>query len=254
MNTPEQSARKIFGRRAEHYTTSACHADPQVLGKVVALSKARPGWRVLDVATGTGHTAFAVAPSVSSVVGIDLTPEMLTEARRLRAHHRCPNVTFQLADVHDLPYPDASFDLITCRRAAHHFSDISGALREMRRVLCDHGRVVIDDRSVPEDDFVDECMNALDRYHDESHIRQYRPSKWALLLREAGFRLETVEPYTRHRPLSSLTQGVSEANVQGIRDELDRLDEGQREALNLVEVDGLTYINHWYVMLAARKE
>ena len=75
-----------------------------------------------------------------------------------------------------------------------------------------------------------------------------------MLLREAGFRLETVEPYTRHRPLSSLTQGVSEANVQGIRDELDRLDEGQREALNLVEVDGLTYINHWYVMLAARKE
>jgi hypothetical protein len=123
----------------------------------------------------------------------------------------------------------------------------------MRRVLRDNASLVVDDRSVPEDDFVDECMNTLDRYHDESHVRQYRPSEWASLLEEAGFRPETVEPYSRHRPLSSLTEGVSKANVQGIHDGLDRLDRRQREALNLVEVDGQMYINHWYVMLSARK-
>ena len=251
MKSPEESAREVFGRRASTYTTSACHTDPQVLGKVVELSGARPDWRALDVATGTGHTAFALAPAVAFVIGVDLTPEMLLEARQLGVERSIANVTFQIADARHLPCPDASFDLLTCRRAAHHFSDIAAALREMRRALRPGGRLVVDDRSVPEDDFVDSCMNELDRFHDASHVRQYRPGEWRAMLEEAGFQVESVDPYTRHRPLASLTDGVSEANVRRVIETLDRLDELQRRALNLVEVGGVTHINHWYVMTSA---
>ena len=251
MKSPEESAREVFGRRARTYATSACHTDPQVLGMVVELSGASPEWRALDVATGTAHTAFALAPAVASVIGMDLTPEMLGEARHLGVQRSISNVTFQIADVHHLPYPDGSFDLITCRRAAHHFSDIASALREMRRALRRGGRLVIDDRSVPEDDFVDNCMNQLDRFHDESHVRQYRPGEWREMLEEAGFEVESVEPYTRHRPLASLTDGVSEANVRRVCQTLERLDELQRRALSLGEGDGVTHLNHWYVMISA---
>jgi ubiquinone/menaquinone biosynthesis C-methylase UbiE len=212
-----------------------------------------PGWRALDVATGTGHTAFALAPHVAEVIATDITPEMLAEGERLRIERKIPNVGFSIADVHDLPFPDEAFDLVTCRRAAHHFSRIRIAIEEMRRLLRPGGRLVIDDRSVPDDDFVDACMNKLDWYHDESHIRQYRPQEWRKMLEDGGFAVEIMEPYIQHRPLTSLTDGVTPENVRKIEKMLARLNDEEREKLNLVERDGELYLNHWYVMLAARR-
>ena len=254
------AAREIFGERAAIYTTSPSHTDPEVLAEVVWLAAPQADWSVLDVATGTGHTAFALAPHVARVVGTDLTPEMLAEGEKLARERGIANVRFCLADVHALPFDDGAFHVVTCRRAAHHFSDIARALREMRRVLRPEGsrrpfgsgRLVIDDRSVPEDDFVDACMNDLDRLHDESHVRQYRPSEWHRLLAQTGFVVESIQPYTRHRPLTSLTDRVSPQNVSKIHAILGGLDAEQRQKLNLADVDGQPYLNHWYVMLSAR--
>src|SRR5262245_6804253 len=120
----EEAAKRIFGERAESYTTSAAHADEQVLAQIVLLAQAQPDWTALDIATGTGHTALAVAPYVASVIGFDLTPEMLAEADKLRAARGVSNVSFREGDVHSLPFPNASFDLVTSRRAPHHFSNI----------------------------------------------------------------------------------------------------------------------------------
>lgn len=249
----EDLAKRVFGKRAALYTTGATHTDPRVLQRVVELSAPQAHWSALDIATGTGHTALALAPHVASVIGIDLTPRMLAQAERLQVERGATNVTFQTGDVHRLTFPDASFDLITCRLAAHHFSDIRRALGEMRRVLRRAGRLVIDDRSVPEDDFVDGCMNALDRLHDESHVRQYRPSEWHSMLAEAGFAVHLVEPYVRHRPLTALTDRVSPEDVARIRAMLASLDEVQRAALNFVAVAGQPYLNHWYVLIAATR-
>lgn len=253
MKTTEQKAKQIFGQRASQYTTSAAHTDPQVLARVVELASPQRGWLVLDVATGTGHTAFALAGHVRAVIGIDLTAEMLAESRQLRAARAISNVAFGLADVHDLPFPSETFHLITCRRAAHHFSRIGLALCEMRRVLRGGGRLVIDDRSVPEDDFVDACMNRLDCYHDESHVREYRPSEWRGLLEAHGFVVDAVQAYVKHRPLTALTDDVSAANVRRIQAVLDSLTPDQRAALNLREVDGQPYLNHWYLMIRGTK-
>ena len=63
MRKTEEEAKRIFGERASRYTTSAAHTDPQVLARVVELAAPQPDWLVLDVATGTGHTAFALAAS-----------------------------------------------------------------------------------------------------------------------------------------------------------------------------------------------
>jgi ubiquinone/menaquinone biosynthesis C-methylase UbiE len=61
---------------------------------------------------------------VASVIGVDLTPEMLAEAERLRVERSITNVSFETADAHDLPFEDNRFQFVTCRRAAHHFSDL----------------------------------------------------------------------------------------------------------------------------------
>ena len=249
----EQKAREVFGARAAYYVTSTSHTDQAVLDRVVELCRPTPDAVALDVATGAGHTALALAPHVRQVIATDITPEMLDLGRTLQTERGITNVEFKLASVDDLPFADGSFDIVTCRRAAHHFADIHHALAEMRRVLKPGGRLVIDDRSVPEDDFVDATMNRLDVLHDESHVREYRPSEWERMLSEAGFQIEAVETYTRHRPLSSLTDNVSPENTALIHEIISSLDAGQRRAMNVVDKDGETYINHWFVMLLALK-
>ncbi len=248
-----QSAQQIFGARAAWYTTSAAHTDQAVLDRVAELAQPRPGALALDVATGAGHMAFVLAPRVRRVIATDITPEMLAEGRKLKAERGVANVEFREADVADLPFGDEAFDIVTCRRAAHHFPDIARALREMRRVLKRTGRLVVDDRSVPEDDFIDATMNTLDWLHDESHVREYRASEWERMLSEAGFAVEAIEPYTRRRALSSLTANVEPGNAARIHAVVASLNDSQRAAMNVAEKDGEIYTNHWYVMVVGMK-
>ena len=243
----------VFAQRAAFYTTSAVHKDKAVLDRLVELAQVQPADCVLDVATGTGHTAFAIASHVREVIATDVTPEMLSEGEKLKAEGGITNVEFRLADAYALPFDDESFDAVTCRRAAHHFADIRRALREMRRVLRPGGRLVVDDRSVPADDFVDVTLNRLDRLHDHSHVRQYRPGEWQSMMQEAGGKTEVIESYTKHRPLSAFTSGVEPESAADIERIIAELNEAQRAALNLTEKDGEVYLNHWYVMVVGVK-
>jgi len=250
----EERAKAIFGDRADLYTTSAAHTDQQVLGRLVEIANPQADWHVLDVGTGTGHTALAFATHVSEVIGLDLTEEMLVEARKLASTRDVDNVSFRIADVHQLPRElDGSFDLVTCRRAAHHFSDIDRALSEMVRTLRPGGMLLIDDRSVPEDDWVDETMHRLDCLHDASHVRQYRASCWIELLEQAGLSVEIVEPYTKTRPVLALTTRVSAENVAEIHTIFDHLTSEQKTKLGVEIQDGEQRSTHWYLMIAARK-
>ena len=251
--TPEDLAREYFARRAEFYSASASHKDPESLARLVDVAGLQQDWRVLDVAAGAGHATCAVAPRVAHVAAVDLTPEMLAQTKRLQTSQELSNITYALADVHELPFAEEVFDLVVCRRAAHHFSELPLALDELHAVLKPGGLLVIDDRSVPESTFAIACMNQLDAYHDPSHVWEYPPAEWLDMLVDAGFLVEILEPYDRHLPLSSLTEGAPEGNAGRILAVLDELNAYQRSVLNLIEQDGELYINHWYVLVAARK-
>ncbi len=113
---------------------------------IVALAQPRPGMIVLDVASGTGAPALQIARAVAPnghVTATDLKPEPLKIAADRARERNLTNLTFEVADVHRLPFPDASFDLVTSRLAVMFFSDLPRALAEMRRVLKPGGRIAI---------------------------------------------------------------------------------------------------------------
>jgi ubiquinone/menaquinone biosynthesis C-methylase UbiE len=100
--------------------------------------------RVLDVGTGPGRIARALADQHPqwTVCGLDLDPQMIAYAEKRDVLQR---VSFTVGDVADLPYPDGSFDLIVSSMSQHHWTDVEGALRGLRRVLRPGGRLWIYD-------------------------------------------------------------------------------------------------------------
>ncbi len=250
---PRASAQEVFGRRAAYYTTSATHTDAEVLQRVVELSALKPGDRVLDVGTGTGHTALALAPHAAEVIGLDLTPEMLIEAEGLLGQRGFENVRWELGDVQALPYPGDAFDVVACRRAAHHFTDMPLAMAEMRRVLRPGGRLVIDDRTVPDDPALDALMNRLDLLHDHSHVREYSAAEWVAFCERVGLAVDVVEVYIRHRHLSSLTEGVAQEDVAGIYRLVEAMTPEQASALHLERRDDGWWFDHHYLLVGAHR-
>lgn len=105
----------------------------------------RPGERVLDLACATGIVARKVAPVIGNggrVVGLDVSPDMLSVARRYAASEEV-EVEWLEGPAEDLPLPDEAFDLVLCQQGVQFFEDPSRALAEAERVLADEGRVAL---------------------------------------------------------------------------------------------------------------
>jgi ubiquinone/menaquinone biosynthesis C-methylase UbiE len=182
-----------FGAAAEAYTTSLTHSDPSALARVIHLARPKPTDIALDIATGAGHTALALAPHVAQVTAYDLTEPMLAETAHNAAARGLSNVTTRQGPAESLPFADATFDIVTVRQAPHHFADVRAAVREMARVARPGARVIIIDSTAPEDDSLDLQWNHIEKLRDPSHVRNYRPSEWRAFVAEAGLQPFFVE-------------------------------------------------------------
>ncbi len=183
-----------YARQAKRYAQSALHRRGESLEAVRRLAAATGEDTVLDLGTGTGFTAFAVAADAGRVIASDLTREMLDQARRLaRERALDEGLEWILAAAENLPFPDDTFPIITCRYASHHFHDLPRALRELTRVVQPGGRVVLCDVVAPEAPATVELMNQLERVRDPTHIWDYPLSQWCgELLPAAGLEVREV--------------------------------------------------------------
>ena len=186
-NTPRRiGAQEQFGRQAQHYARSSGHSSGESLQVVRDWASTAHYGRAVDVATGTGFTAFTVAPFADWVVASDLTPEMIAETRNLASERGLTNVGYALAAAEDLPFADASLDLLTCRIAPHHFMDLRKAITEWRRVLAPGAVLILADTCSPEDAPTSVWMNDVEERRDPSHVANLSPSGWLEVLEENG--------------------------------------------------------------------
>jgi ubiquinone/menaquinone biosynthesis C-methylase UbiE len=123
--------------------------------------------RALDVGTGAGTLALALAPLVREVVGVDIVPELLERARA-----RAPaNVTFLEGDATSLPFERYSFDLTCTRRTLHHIARPELVIAELARVTVPGGRIFVDDQIAPVDPLAALELDRFEQARDPSHTR-----------------------------------------------------------------------------------
>ncbi len=204
----------VWDDRAEAYRTSAIHAAGDDLDVLVEWCEPGPGVTAIDVATGGGHVARRLREAGARVVTVDPAPGMQADTT---------------APAESLPFADSSFDVAACRLAAHHFADVSAAVREMARVA---KRVVVCDNT-----FVSDVSEEADRLRDPSHVRNYSVEEWRALFEAAG--LEIVGEELMLRPLEIepwlARTGCDGADADRVRELLaDRIVDGFMDLPTLV--------------------
>jgi demethylmenaquinone methyltransferase/2-methoxy-6-polyprenyl-1,4-benzoquinol methylase len=109
--------------------------------RLIDLAAPRPGTRALDLATGTGDIAFALAARGARVVGLDITFRMIELARGKGARD-FPALWFLVGDMQALPFPSASFDIVTTGYGLRNVPNLTTAIEEIGRVLTPGGQVL----------------------------------------------------------------------------------------------------------------
>ncbi len=178
-----------FGPHARAYVESRDHATGRDLDHLAELAVGRAGCRVLDLGCGGGHVSSTLAPHASEVVAYDLSPEMLAAVTATASRRGLANIRTQQGQAEDLPFPDASFDMVVTRFSAHHWDDLALGLAGLRRVLKPDGLAVVIDVVSPGTPILhDTFLQAIELLRDPSHVRDYSAAEWLGALETAGLR------------------------------------------------------------------
>jgi ubiquinone/menaquinone biosynthesis C-methylase UbiE len=229
--------RRQWGPLAQAYLESPTHARGEDLDTMLAFADPQPDEVALDVGCGVGHTLRRLAPRVRLAVGADATPGMLEGARTLLDRERIANAVLVTTPAESLPFLDSSFDVVTCRLAAHHFADIGRAFREVHRVLRPGGRFVLSDNYAPDDEALDRFINTLEATRDRTHVREHTVSGWRELLEQAGFGVSDESRGTVHietEPWLARSR-TPEADARRVREMMRAAPKPTRDAFGIDE-------------------
>ncbi|MGC9236987.1 MAG: class I SAM-dependent methyltransferase [Thiomonas sp.] len=224
-----------FGTTAQAYLSSAVHAQGDDLRRLGALVRQLQAGSALDLGCGAGHASFALAAAGAQVTAVDLASEMLEIVAGEAAARQLTGLRTQQASVDALPFDAGRFDLVVTRFSAHHWLDVTAALREVRRVIKPSGTLVIIDVVAPESPLCDTLLQTVEILRDASHVRDYRLSEWRELLRQAGFAVPRTDDWALTMEFASWVARMRapELRVQAIRDVFAQAPQEARAAFRL---------------------
>jgi SAM-dependent methyltransferase len=162
-----EQVRARFGATAERVAEHAGEQVEMVREQLRSFVAPRGDERALDVGTGAGTLALALAPLVREVVGVDIVEALLVQARA----NAPANVSFVEGDATALPFEPFSFDLVCTRRTLHHIGRPELVVAELTRVTAPGGHVFVDDQIAPVDPLAALELDRFERARDPSHTR-----------------------------------------------------------------------------------
>jgi ubiquinone/menaquinone biosynthesis C-methylase UbiE len=261
MSTQSQEAqtghkavvREEFTKQADAFAAAPAITNEERLARLITAIQPSPNAQALEVATGPGYVAMALAAHCRDVVGIDLTEAPLRIAERIRNERGLKNVRFEQGDADSLLAGE--FDIVVCRFAFHHFEDPARALEQMCRVCRPGGTIAVEDLYSSEMPERAAYWNAMERLRDHSHTRALALSELIALFAQAGIEIERLYSDQLASDVEEwlASSQTSQADAREVRDRLasDMSDDlsGVRPYLR----DGRLYFTHHTVALIGRK-
>ena len=253
----QAAAQAQFAKQSHRYGKGHILENVEDVREAAAGMTLPPKARVLDIAAANGHTGLFFAEQGYEVVLSDIAAPMLERARELAASRGLAVTTREHA-AEELPYPDASFDLVTCRVAAHHFSSPRAFVRESARVLRPGGYFLLIDGTVRDDEPEAEAwIHQVEKLRDPSHARFLTPRTWRSLCEEAGLQILRCDLFPFKQPNLEWyfqTAATPPENQEAVRRLLAEAPEAARRVFR-IQQEGDTIVWWWdRLALVAQKD
>jgi ubiquinone/menaquinone biosynthesis C-methylase UbiE len=200
LNEIQKASQEQFAKQSHRYGRGHILENIEDVKEALELISLPKCGHVLDVATGGGHTGLYLASLGHEVVLADIARAMLERASKT-AQERGLRVKTQEHPAEVFPYPDSTFDLVTCRVAAHHFSSPPEFVKETARVLKPGGWFLLIDGSVADDEpEAEEWLHKVEKLRDPSHNRFVTPGNWSKLCETNALRTVSVKLHPFKQP------------------------------------------------------
>ena len=251
----KEAVRRQFASSGDAYVVSPTHASTRELDLLAQWCPSGPELVALDIATGGGHTARALAPLVGQMVVSDLTPQMLWQARRAHLQAGQTGHVYVVADAENLPFLDDSFDVVSCRVAPHHFPDVPRFCREVARVLRPGGTFLLVDSVAPDEPEAAAVLHHVELLHDPTHQRSLSRGEWAAVVESAALKVLHREVVVRVHEIEEwcVRSNTSLEAKAGIYRTLRAAPDQVRVRLQVVEEGDLLRFTDEKLVLIARK-
>ena len=222
-----QTVRAIYNRVAAVYAHSKKEADLHRIQHLVHFARLAKDLEILDVGSGPGTLALALADAgARQVLGVDISEAMLEQAEYLRLTTDAPSharVGFRLAAAHSMPFADGRFDAVFCRLILQYLKHPQESINEMVRVLKPGGHLILAELLSVDDPVKRATQNAIEERRDPGHVAARSADHYRKLMAEAGLVVERTEVVTFERELDEWLASLdtSPEDSQAVREMLE---------------------------------
>ncbi|HET9365304.1 MAG TPA: methyltransferase domain-containing protein [Candidatus Angelobacter sp.] len=245
-----------FTRQAVPFSTAAPIRNEEALNRIVQWAGAMAEDTVLDVACGPGLLVCAFARVVKHATGIDMTPAMLEQARKLQEEKKLKNVNWLPGNVYSLPFPQPQFSIVSSRFVFHHLEEPLNALKEMKRVCKPGGKIVVADMAPAPEKAA--ALNAAEKLRDPSHVRALPEAELCGLFGQAGLPAAELHYYRFEGEMEDLLSRSFPNEGDADRDRLRKIFADSIPddtlGLNTRRESGRIYYDFPVAVLVARKQ